>query len=149
MSQVEKLACSKIFFLTIFTNIWLEQLLRTFEVLVLMEASLLIIKFLNILFHIWRVQINVVISSFVAPIAYILFILFMKFSLRNQNDHYYYYYQNQNQDWSIWIARGATSINCFLVVLSMMILDKKNPEKVDKTFHNFSINIIISLNTGI
>ena len=32
-----KISSSKIFFLTIFTNIWLEQLLRTFEVLVMSE----------------------------------------------------------------------------------------------------------------
>ena len=66
---------------------------------------------------------NVVISSFIAPIAYILFFLFMKFSLRNQKD------QDQDQDWSTWIARAVSSILCFFVVFGIMI-NNKSPEKV-------------------
>ena len=65
---------------------------------------------------------NLLIPSFIAPTAYILFILFMKISLRNDQT-------GQDQDWSSWIARTASAVLCFLVVISIILVDK-SAEKV-------------------
>ena len=65
---------------------------------------------------------NLLLPSVIAPTAYILFIIFMKISLRNDQT-------GQDQDWSSWIARTASAVLCFLVVISIILVDK-SAEKV-------------------
>ena len=66
---------------------------------------------------------NLLLPSVIAPTAYILFILFMKISLRNDQT-------GQDQDWSSWIASTtASAVLCFLVVISIILVDK-SAEKV-------------------
>ena len=69
-----------------------------------------------------RIELNLLLPSFIAPTAYILFIIFMKISLRNDQS-------GRDQDWSTWMARTASAMLCFLVVISIIVVDK-NAEKV-------------------
>ena len=65
---------------------------------------------------------NVVIPTFLAPAAYILFILFMKISLRNDQS-------GRSPDWSTWMARAAAAMLIFLATVLVMMVDK-SAEKV-------------------
>lgn len=72
-----------------------------------------------------RLEMYVVIPTFAAPIAYVLFLIFMKIALRNDQS-------GQDPDWSTWVARAASVMLCCLAAVSIMIVDK-SAEKVLET----------------
>ena len=59
----------------------------------------------------------VLVPTFTAPIAYVLFLIFMKIALRNDQS-------GQNPDWPTWIARAVSVMLVCLVAVSIMLLDK-------------------------
>ena len=75
----------------------------------------------SLCFEILRFEMNVVIPTFLAPAAYILFIIFMKISLRNDQS-------GRSPDWSTWIARAAAAVLIFLATVLVMMVDKSAEE---------------------
>ena len=72
------------------------------------------------------------IPTFTAPAAYILFLIYMKISLRNEHSAHrdlnpvypFIHCSGQDPDWSTWLARAASVMLVMLSAVSIMVLDK-------------------------